>query len=55
MHSLTKSQKYSSLFLSMNWISKTGNNYIIFLVLLAILFQGAKLKSGMGNKPKIPL
>ena len=47
MHSLTKSQKYSSLFLSMNWISMTGNNDKIFQVLLALFFQGAKLKSGI--------
>ena len=33
----------------------TGNNDKIFQVLLALFFQGAKLKSGMGNKPKIPL
>ena len=59
MHSLTKSQKYSSLFLStMNWISMTGNNDKIFQVLLALFFQGEKLKSGIeyiGNKQKIPL
>ena len=42
MHSLTKSQKYSSLFLSM-----TGNNDKIFQVLSALFFQGAKLKSGI--------
>ena len=47
MHSLTKSQKYSSLFSSMNWISMTGNNNRIFQVLLALFFQGAKLKSGI--------
>ena len=33
----------------------TGNNDKIFQVLLALFFQGEKLKSGIGNKQKIPL